>query len=199
MSNFTQHALNLAAASAQRMTPHPLTRPPIKPAPGDIKHLMAPHDYHMVIADNVGKLWTAQGDLYPVRYDGELHQSIGAHTQGVNGPGYQITGSDTVPGLYKCGNIIPSIEGVDPWSIFAAYGRFAIELIEQQGQESALGRAGIMMHGGGSGAPDPLAPYQGWYPTHGCVRLQNIVLEYAIVPLLRAIHGAGGDLWVSVK
>jgi RHS repeat-associated protein len=29
------------------------------------------------------------------------------------------------------------------------------------------------IHGGGLGLPDPLAPYQGWYPTHGCTRMQN--------------------------
>lgn len=29
------------------------------------------------------------------------------------------------------------------------------------------------IHGGGSGLPDPLAPYQGWVPTYGCLRMQN--------------------------
>ena len=29
------------------------------------------------------------------------------------------------------------------------------------------------IHGGGSGLLDPLAPYQGWYPTHGCTRMPN--------------------------
>ena len=32
---------------------------------------------------------------------------------------------------------------------------------------------GRWIHGGGSGLTDPLAPYQGWYPTHGCTRMQN--------------------------
>ena len=32
---------------------------------------------------------------------------------------------------------------------------------------------GRWLHGGGTGLPDPLAPYQGWMPTHGCTRLQN--------------------------
>jgi RHS repeat-associated protein len=29
------------------------------------------------------------------------------------------------------------------------------------------------IHGGGSGLLDPSAPYQGWYPTHGCTRMQD--------------------------
>ncbi len=29
------------------------------------------------------------------------------------------------------------------------------------------------VHGGGWGLDDPLAPRQGWYPTHGCTRMQN--------------------------
>ena len=29
------------------------------------------------------------------------------------------------------------------------------------------------LHGGGSDLPNPLAPRQGWYPTHGCTRMQN--------------------------
>jgi RHS repeat-associated protein len=32
---------------------------------------------------------------------------------------------------------------------------------------------GRWLHGGGSGLADPLAPRQGWYPTHGCTRMQN--------------------------
>lgn len=29
------------------------------------------------------------------------------------------------------------------------------------------------IHGGGSGLTDPYAPYQGWVPTLGCLRMQN--------------------------
>lgn len=34
-------------------------------------------------------------------------------------------------------------------------------------------RAGLGLHGGGSGLPDPFAPKQGWQITEGCWRLQN--------------------------
>jgi RHS repeat-associated protein len=32
---------------------------------------------------------------------------------------------------------------------------------------------GRWLHGGGSDLDDPLAPFQGWEPTHGCTRFQN--------------------------
>jgi hypothetical protein len=197
MSDFIQHSMNvgnyLAHSADLRL------REPIKVAPGDIKDRMGDHDVHIVIAEDTAKVWSKDGSQRPVHYNNETQLSFAAHTEGVNGPGYEVVGGDTVPGLYLVGGIIPSVEGVDPDSIFRAYGRYAIELIEQQGQESALGRAGIMMHGGGSAAPDPLARYQGWYPTHGCVRLQNIVLELYVVPMIRNVHAAGGKVWVSVR
>lgn len=198
MSDFRQKAMNLANGYA--LASDPRTRPAkVNPAPGDIKDQMGAADLHMVIDNDKAKIWDKAGNVHPVRFDSSEHDVFGAHTQGVNGPGYEVAGGDTVPGLYVCGQVIPSVEGVDSGAIFRAYGRYAIELLEQQGQESALGRAGIMMHGGGSAAPDPLAPYQGWYPTHGCIRLQNLVLEYAIVPLLHTLKEAGARLWVSVK
>jgi hypothetical protein len=36
------------------------------------------------------------------------------------------------------------------------------------------GRKGIGVHGGGSGCDDPFCERQGWCPTDGCLRLQNI-------------------------
>lgn len=44
-------------------------------------------------------------------------------------------------------------------------------------------RAGIGIHGGGSGLPDPFAPQQGWQITEGCFRLQNADLA-ALVGIL---------------
>jgi RHS repeat-associated protein len=32
---------------------------------------------------------------------------------------------------------------------------------------------GRWLHGGGRGLSDPFAPQQGWWPTHGCTRMQN--------------------------
>jgi hypothetical protein len=46
------------------------------------------------------------------------------------------------------------------------------------------GRSGLLIHGGGKDLPNPLADYQGWQCTHGCVRMQNAHLK-ALVQTLR--------------
>lgn len=45
-----------------------------------------------------------------------------------------------------------------------AYGNFYITSGDPRGRD---------IHGGGTGLPDPYAPYQGWVPTYGCLRMQN--------------------------
>ena len=44
------------------------------------------------------------------------------------------------------------------------YGTFYITTGDPRGRD---------IHGGGSALDDPLAPRQGWYPTLGCLRMQN--------------------------
>ncbi len=46
----------------------------------------------------------------------------------------------------------------------APYGTFYIETNDYRERD---------IHGGGSGLPDSFAPYQGWVPTLGCLRMQN--------------------------
>lgn len=46
----------------------------------------------------------------------------------------------------------------------AEYGTFYISTGDARGRD---------IHGGGSDRPHPLAPRQGWYPTLGCLRMQN--------------------------
>jgi len=53
------------------------------------------------------------------------------------------------------------------------YGFFYTPLLDVNGLWAAWGRAGIGVHGGGSGLPDPFADQQGWMMTEGCIRLQN--------------------------
>lgn len=65
----------------------------------------------------------------------------------------------------------------------ASEGAWQIPLIDVNGLWVAAGRGAIMIHGGGSASPEPLAPRQGFYPTEGCVRLQNEDLAH-LVPLL---------------
>ena len=54
------------------------------------------------------------------------------------------------------------------------------------GQLAAYGRSALMIHGGGSNAPDPLADYQGLWRTYGCQRLENLpwrTLANYLIPL----------------
>lgn len=48
------------------------------------------------------------------------------------------------------------------------------------------GRTGLLIHGGGKQLPDPLADFQGWQCTHGCVRMQNAHVK-ALVNVLRSL------------
>lgn len=78
------------------------------------------------------------------------------------------------------------------------YGRWFIGLIDTNGNEAKHGRAGIGFHGGGSAAPEPFIPRQGWYATEGCFRLQNIDLEDTLVPFVQYVLAHGGELLHSV-
>ena len=67
-----------------------------------------------------------------------------------------------------------------------AYGTFYIRTGDPRGRD---------IHGGGSGLPDPFAPRQGWVPTHGCLRMQNIDGE----ELSRRIIDAGNAVELEVR
>ena len=72
---------------------------------------------------------------------------------------------------------------------------FRSDLEELEGQEARYGRAGIMIHGGGSacGWPGAWAPEQPLVPTLGCVRLRNVDLLHRVLPLTLT-----GTVFVSV-
>lgn len=48
------------------------------------------------------------------------------------------------------------------------------------------GRTGLLLHGGGKALADPLADFQGWQCTHGCIRFQNAHLR-ALVQVLKSL------------
>jgi hypothetical protein len=112
---------------------------------------------------------------------------------------WKLRNTDTPPGLYKVGTIYRDYEinGDKPRydRTLMAYGWYSLDLIELENQEAKYGRAGIMIHGGGSGNgwPGAWAPKQSLLPTHGCVRLHNIDLRDKIIPLLKT-----GAIFVSV-
>ncbi len=112
---------------------------------------------------------------------------------------WKLQNSDTPPGLYRVGAIYKDYEingdNAKYDRTLMAYGWYSLDLIDLEGQEGGNGRAGIMVHGGGSacGWPGAWAPKQKLFPTHGCVRCQNIDLRDKILPLTKK-----GTIWVSV-
>ena len=67
-----------------------------------------------------------------------------------------------------------------------AYGTFYIKTADPRGRD---------IHGGGSGLPNPFAPRQGWVPTYGCLRMQNVDGE----ELSRRIIDAGNAVELEVR
>jgi hypothetical protein len=111
---------------------------------------------------------------------------------------WKSNSSDTPPGLYKLGAIYNDYAAYGPNpgydGTLQSYGWISYDLEEQEGQEAVYGRAGIMLHGGGSacGWPGAWAPRQGLYPTLGCVRLYNIDLRDKVLPLYNK-----GTVWLG--
>lgn len=112
---------------------------------------------------------------------------------------WQRPNTDTPPGLYKVGSVWRDYErlGVSPapqWDLLP-YGWFTLDLEELESQERRWGRAGVAIHGGGSGLgwPGCWQAKQELLPTHGCIRVHNGDLRDLIVPLLKT-----GTIFVSV-
>lgn len=112
---------------------------------------------------------------------------------------YKLTNTDTPPGLYRIGTIYRDYERVGAKPSFdrtlMAYGWYSFDLEELENQERKYGRAGIMIHGGGSacGWPGAWAPMQKLFATHGCVRMHNQHLREKLFPLTTT-----GTVYVSV-
>lgn len=112
---------------------------------------------------------------------------------------FKLRNTDTPPGLYKIGQIYKDYErvGTNPSydRTLMSFGWYSFDLIELEGQEAKYGRAGIMIHGGGSacGWPGAWKPMQPLYSTHGCVRMHNQHLRDKVLPLTKT-----GIVYVSV-
>ncbi len=112
---------------------------------------------------------------------------------------FKLTQTDTPPGLYKIGAVYKDYEkvGANPAydRTLMAYGWYSFDLVELENQEAKHGRAGIMIHGGGSacGWPGAWATNQPLHSTHGCIRTKNIDLRDKILPLTKT-----GTVYVSV-
>ena len=131
--------------------------------------------------------------------DGKLLWNIPCLARGLYN-NWRIPSGDTPPGLYKVGQIYRDL---DKHGLFPAYcnrdmiafGWYSFDLIDLENQETGNGRAGIMMHGGGSacGWPGAWNPLQRLHFTHGCIRLHNQDLRDKVLLLTEK-----GTVFVSV-
>lgn len=156
------------------------------------RHGFRQGDHHLIINDatETASLFTFAGDrLWRV--------PALARGQGIDREWRQVR-TDTPPGLYLGGRLYRDWTGpADPGPSRdrLAFGWFSLDLIDLEGQEGTIGRAGIMLHGGGSalGWPGAWSPRQPLLPTLGCVRMHNGDIRDRILPTLE-----GGRLFLSV-
>jgi predicted chitinase len=147
----------------------PRKKAPVKP--GDSYLLVNDRDKDMEAYDHTGKLLWRIPCL-----------ASGQHSN------WRQKNGDTPPGLYKIGQIYRDYEQnpKPPQSDTAqSYGWYSFDLVELENQEAANGRAGIMIHGGGSacGWPGAWAERQTLHSTLGCIRVHNIDCRDKILPL----------------
>lgn len=150
-------------------------------------------DHHIIVNDAVE---TAKC----FDYEGKLLWELPALARG-QGSDYEwkLRNTDTPPGLYKVGTVYRDYEinGDKPKydRTLMAYGWYSLDMIELENQEAGNGRAGIMLHGGGSGNgwPGAWAPMQHLLATHGCVRMHNLHLRDHVMPLLKT-----GAIFISI-
>jgi hypothetical protein len=156
---------------------------------------LKPNDVHVVIND-----WETRhvGEATCYNADGTRRWKIPALCKGIRGPRFDLNGGDTPPGLYLAGQIFVS-QPHDSTSDWHAYGRYFIDMEEQENQERRHGRAGIGWHGGGTNAPNPLAPKQPLLETLGCVRSHNEHMAAIVIPTLEQVRKRGGRMWITVN
>ena len=150
-------------------------------------------DHHLIVNDSSEK-------MKAFSYDGKLLWEIPCLARGQGSDfEWKTKNSDTPPGLYKIGAVYRDYEKVGSNPAYdrtlMAYGWYSLDLVELENQEAKHGRAGIMIHGGGSacGWPGAWAPNQELMPTYGCVRVKNIDLRDKVIPL-----AGKGTIFVSV-
>jgi hypothetical protein len=152
---------------------------------------LGPIDYHLVV--------NAEAEtLKGYNFSGVLLFTLKCRAQGLTAD-WRANSGDTPPGLYKLGTVYDDYLLFGPGAAYdrtlMAYGWVSFDLIDLEGNEDNNGRAGLMMHGGGSacGWPGAWQPYQKLYDTLGCIRCKNFDLREHILPLLD-----DGEVYVSV-
>lgn len=154
-----------------------------------MRPVLKPKDIHIIVshAYRTAKAFDAHGLLL---------WKTAALTEGV-ADSVDLPGGDTPFGLYRLGEPIPTSVH-EPAAIWHAYGPWFMDMQDLENQETGRGRAGIGLHGGGTGLRDPLADEQPLIPTHGCVRVHNGFLKSRIVPLVQRTQKAGGSVYLTV-
>ena len=150
-------------------------------------------DHHLIVND-------AMETMKAFSFEGKLLWEIPCLARGQGSDfEWKTKNSDRPPGIYKVGAVYRDYEkvGANPAydRTLMAYGWYSLDLVELENQEAKHGRAGIMLHSGGSacGWPGAWAPRQALFPTHGCVRCHNIDLRDKVMPLV-----GKGTIFVSV-
>ena len=150
-------------------------------------------DHHLIVND-------LSETMKAFSFNGKLLWTIPCLARGqYSDKEWKLTNSDTPPGLYRIGAIYRDYEQVGDNPAYdrtlMSYGWYNLDMVELENQEAGNGRAGIMIHGGGSacGWPGAWAPTQQLFPTHVCVRCKNIDLRDKIIPLAKT-----GTIFVSV-
>lgn len=144
-------------------------------------HLVVSHAYRTMKAFSAG---------------GRIIWKTPALTEGV-ADSVDLVGGDTPYGLYRLGEPVQTAKE-EPAAIWHAYGPWFMDMQDLENQETGRGRAGIGLHGGGTGLRDPLADEQPLIATHGCVRVHNGFLKARIVPLVQRTQKAGGTVYLTV-
>jgi hypothetical protein len=153
---------------------------------------MGPKDYHLVVNDDVETCKGFRGDGTKLFEVPAL-----ARGQGLDNVWWKKY-TDTPPGLYLVGTVYYDYDFPERTSHRdkLAYGWYSLDLVELEDQARKNGRAGIMLHGGGSalGWPGAWAPRQQLLPTLGCIRMHNEDIRKHLIPLVRT----GAKVFVSV-
>jgi hypothetical protein len=158
-----------------------------------LKPKIKPGDYHWVVSDSEARY---ESTMKVFDSNGKLLHQLPCLAKGQT-PNYRKVSGDTPPGLYRIGAIVPTGRG-ESASIWNAYGAWFLDLEGMEQNEEQYGRAGCGCHGGGTGAKDPLAPYQQLLPTLGCIRTQNADLANILVPIAQKAAKSGNTVYVSV-
>jgi hypothetical protein len=150
-------------------------------------------DHHLIVND-------ITETIKAFNFDGKLLWELPCLARGQGSDNeFKLRNTDTPPGLYRLGAIYRDYDKVGARPAYdrtlMSYGWYSFDMAELENQESKYGRAGIMIHGGGSacGWPGAWAPMQKLFATHGCVRMHNQHLRDNLLPLTKS-----GVIFVSV-